>query len=84
MINLKRGSIVKAAAGKEKGNFFVVLEFNKDYVIISDGRYRPIEKAKKKNVKHIFPTSTVLDESCLETNRKIRNAINAFSKVGGC
>lgn len=78
MSEVKRGSIVKVAAGKEKGKFFVVLELNQNYVIISDGRHRPIEKTKKKNIKHVFATNTVLSEAFLETNKKIRNAINVF------
>lgn len=84
MPSLERGSIVKATAGKEKGSFFVVLELKKKYVIISDGRHRPIEKAKKKNLKHIIATNTVLSEAFLETNRKIRKSLNVFSELGGC
>ena len=73
-----RGLVVRVSAGKEKGNFFVILELRQNYAIISDGRHRPIEKAKKKNLKHLFVTNKVLSEDSMSANKKIRKALKIF------
>ncbi|MDR3179251.1 MAG: KOW domain-containing RNA-binding protein [Oscillospiraceae bacterium] len=79
-MNIKKGLVVKAAAGKEKGNFFVVLNINGSYINICDGKYRPLEKTKRKNIKHLFLTTTILDENSIKTNKNIRKALKNFNE----
>lgn len=73
-----RGSIVKNKAGHQKDKFFVLLKIENGYAFISDGNYRPISKPKKKNLKHLSLTKTVLPEFKLHTNMQIRRALKAF------
>ncbi|MBU3111691.1 RNA-binding protein [Clostridium lacusfryxellense] len=54
-------------------NFIVVGILNEEYVFISDGELRRIEKPKKKKVKHLNFTSTVAEE--------IRNKILSKNEV---
>ena len=64
----------------QQGDFFVVLKEENDYVFLCDGKRRMLEKTKKKKLKHIFATRTVLNEEDLQTNRKIRKALREFRK----
>ena len=76
---MQRGAVVIAAAGKEKGGFYVVTEVIDDrYVLIADGRRRPIEKPKKKNFAHLRRTNTVIDE--ISTNRQLRKALGSMTQ----
>lgn len=76
---MQRGTVVIAAAGKEKGGYYVVTEVIDDrYVRIADGRRRPIEKPKKKNLAHLRRTNTVIDE--ISTNRQLRKALSSMTQ----
>lgn len=74
----KRGTIVCSKAGRDKGYFLAVVETDGDVVYVCDGKERPIERPKKKNVKHIFLTDRVLADDQLKTNRSIRHALSDF------
>lgn len=78
-MEIVKGSVVFCKAGKEKGLFFAVLEADGGFVNICNGRERPLEKAKKKNRRHIAPTLTVLPECSLKSNRELRRALSAFN-----
>ena len=74
---MERGTVVIASAGKEKGGYFVVTEvLDQRYVLIADGKRRPIEKPKKKNINHLKRTNSVIDE--IETNRQLRIILNSY------
>jgi len=73
-----RGLVVRSAAGRDKGGFFAVLEADALSVTICDGKRRSLEHPKRKNVKHLFKTNTMLPEQSLQTNREIRRALAAF------
>ena len=45
---------------------------------VCDGKARPLERPKKKNVKHLSFTNTVLDENSYQTNKSLRRALRAF------
>ena len=74
---LQRGSVVTAAAGKEKGRLLAVLEANADGLLLADGRKRRIERPKRKNPRHVAETGEILDETAMATNRELRRALTA-------
>lgn len=76
-MEIKRGSLVMATAGREKGFCYVAAEVSGGFVYIADGRKRKIEKPKRKNIKHISPVGVVVQEQEL-TNKKIRQLINEY------
>lgn len=78
MVKPERGAIVCSKSGRDKGYFLVVVENALNTVLVCDGKERPIERPKKKNVKHIFLTDRVLADDQLHTNRSIRHALNDF------
>ena len=74
----KRGTIVCSKAGRDKGYFMAVVGVALDTVFVCDGKERPVERPKKKNVKHIFLTDYLLADDQLKTNRSIRHALSDF------
>ena len=73
--NIKVGSVVLSTAGHDSGNYFVVVELDCEFVKICDVKNRPIEKPKRKKIKHLKDTYLVLDEIAdkLVTNKVIHN-----------
>lgn len=52
-MDIEIGSIVYSKAGRDKGNFFVVIAIDGEYAFICDGDLRKTEKPKKKKLKHL-------------------------------
>lgn len=72
-----KGSIVKSLSGHDSGLVFMVMEEESEgYVIIANGRQRPVEKPKRKNVKHV----TLLDitEFGNPTNKQLKRILSAY------
>ncbi len=78
-MSVSQGSIVRARAGRDKDNFFVVLEVSDGYALIADGKRRKVENPKRKKLIHLSETKTTLTET-MDTNRKIRKALSDFSE----
>ena len=74
--NIKVGSVVLSTAGHDSGNYFVVVELeNAEFVKICDGKNRPLEKPKRKKIKHIKDTYLVLEDIAdkIISNKVIHN-----------
>ena len=76
-MEITKGSVVIAKAGRDKGKAFAVIDVLSDReVLIADGKRRPIERPKRKNVIHLQRTHTTVD--CITTNRQLRNILKEF------
>lgn len=54
MAVLEPGQLVRSRAGRDRGKHYVVLKVLDDrYVLLVDGKKRPLENPKKKNVVHL-------------------------------
>ena len=74
---MERGTVVIASAGRDKGGLYAVTQVLDDrYVLIADGKRRPIEKPKKKNLAHLKRTNQVITE--ITTNRQLRITLRDF------
>lgn len=52
--NLSVGQLVKASCGRDEGKlFFIVRIVDEEYVMISDGKSRKLDKPKLKKIKHL-------------------------------
>ncbi len=52
--DLNVGQVVISKSGRDKGRFFFIVDIiNEEYVLIADGDYRKLDKAKLKKVKHL-------------------------------
>ena len=79
-MELKKGVVVYILAGHDKGTFQVVMDFDDKFALVCDGKYRKLEKPKKKNLIHIKITNSVLDDDDIKSNRAIRLALRSFGK----
>jgi len=75
------GQVVLSKAGKDSGSFYAVIREEEGFVYLADGRLRKAENPKKKSIKHIAPTKTVLGPEDLETNSKLRAALSKFNET---
>ena len=74
----KRGQVVRALAGREKGGFYAILRLDPPWAELADGKHRPLDRPKRKKLMHMAPSAAVLPEEALATNRKLRAALREF------
>lgn len=73
-MELKTGSVAESIRGHDEG-FFVVVRLDGTFAYLANGKQRPLEKPKKKNLKHLRATGAVLDLSRIQTNRQLKTAL---------
>lgn len=76
-MELTLGQLVYSKAGRDMGRKFVIVGFEgENYVYISDGDLRKVEKPKKKKIKHLDITETVIEHLSekLKNKAKVTNA----------
>lgn len=88
------GMLAESKSGHDKGQIYVIIKEDKEYVYLSDGRLKPLDKLKKKNKKHIQiilkSVSSILGSEKLTAenieqgkeinNEAIKRAIKLFRK----
>lgn len=82
-MQLQRGSVVRSISGRDKNTFHTVVELGQDEVFVADGKTRKLAKPKRKNIKHVASTNTVLDLSEITTDKKLRAALWPFNYGSG-
>ncbi len=84
--NFELGQIVESIAGRDKNDYYVVIGIGPmPYLYLADGVKKKVEKAKKKNIKHIRPLPYLVEDIKIKcragmriTNFEIANALNDF------
>ena len=79
-MKLLKGSVVKAEAGRDSGGYFVIVEADEKYCLIADGRSRKLASPKRKNIKHIRVTDSMIDLNDI-TDKKLRNVLKQFGSA---
>ncbi len=81
-MEIKVGSIVRSKAGRDKGDFFIVLAMDGNYVYMANGELRKVDQPKKKKLKHLQGTEEVsefivnkLAQGGRVTNSEVRKAL---------
>lgn len=74
-MEIKKGTVVISKAGHDKGDLLYAVRTQSDMIWVSDGRQRPLSRPKKKNPKHLIPTSLSLSEEETQTDRGLRKAL---------
>ena len=77
-MKIEKGRVVKAAAGRDKGSYFVITEMEENYVFIADGKRRKLSLPKRKNLKHLRFTDNVLELNDM-TDKKLRNVLSRYA-----
>ncbi|MBT9258983.1 MAG: KOW domain-containing RNA-binding protein [Clostridiales bacterium] len=53
-MDIEPGSIVRSRQGRDAGTFYVTLaRLDERYLLLTDGRKRPVRRPKKKNIRHV-------------------------------
>ena len=79
-MKLLKGSVVMAEAGRDKGSYFAVVDADEKYCFIADGKSRKLASPKRKNIKHIRITDSMIDLNDI-TDKKLRNILKQFSEA---
>ncbi len=82
---MRPGQIVKSKAGRDKGQFLVVVEILCDRTKVADGRKRKLASPKLKNPMHLEPTNAAVELDGL-TDRQLRKELSVYrekSQEGG-
>ena len=73
-MELHAGEIVYSKAGRDKGNYFVVMETEGElFAYLCDGKLRKVDRPKKKKLKHLAKTG--------ETATEIQNKLAGGGRV---
>ena len=69
---IETGRIVLSKAGRDAGRLFAVIKvLDEDFVLVSDGKLRTLDRPKKKRKKHLKPTLAIVEP--LEKGEPIRD-----------
>lgn len=74
-MEIEVGRVVRSIAGHDSNDIFAVVGFDADYIFISDGKERRVEKPKRKNPKHIELTSYMLSPEEMAANGRLKKAL---------
>ncbi len=86
MVDLKPGQLVRSLAGRDKGKHYLVLEeIGHKHVLLVDGRSRPIERPKKKNMVHLQHYERGLESGYLNqlTDNQVISYLNELVPENG-
>ena len=76
-MNAAIGQVVYSIAGRDTGKVFVITQvIDINYVLVSDGDLRRVEKPKKKKIRHLKFSSIIVDSIAQKINcgMKLTNA----------
>ena len=81
-MNIEKGNVVRAIAGKEKGDVFVVLAVDEKFCFLVDGKRLKLSKPKKKSLKHVQKASKIEfeTEKLKSGQEKVNAEIRKFLK----
>ena len=84
-MTISAGDVVRSAAGHDRGEYFLVLREEGDFLWLVDGKGRKLETPKKKRRKHVVsagvwthPVTGRLREGGPVLDSEIRRALAAF------
>lgn len=81
---LERGRVVKSLAGRDSNRLLAVMQADEKSVLVCDGKERPIDRPKSKNIRHVEATDIVLDDEVLKTNRSLKKALKQAETEINC
>ena len=72
-MDIGKSDMIVSLAGRDKGQFFFVVDTDGDYVLIADGKGRKLETPKRKKRKHI--------QKVLQADTRVAEKIRNGDKV---
>jgi ribosomal protein L14E/L6E/L27E len=83
MTAMQKFTVVISLAGRDKNGRFAVLDKEDEFLILSDGRKRPLERPKRKNLRHVAKTNWVLSPENAATNKALRKSLAEIDAMIG-
>ncbi|MDD7184867.1 MAG: KOW domain-containing RNA-binding protein [Oscillospiraceae bacterium] len=77
-MNVSKGLIVMATAGRDCGGLFVITGNENQYCLIADGKSRKLSSPKRKNPKHLKFTEKCVDLNNM-TDKKLKKILSEYS-----
>ncbi|HEY5555810.1 KOW domain-containing RNA-binding protein [Acetobacterium sp.] len=85
------GQVVRSNAGRDKGQFMVVVEVvDENFTLVCNGKLRKVNNPKKKKIKHLAKTNHIvieIQEKILNgkkiTNAEIRKILESYRTPEG-
>ena len=88
-MDIAKGDLVLATAGREKGKTFFVVDIRDEYLLLADGKSRRLEAPKRKKRKHVQRAAAGAGElaakirsSEIITNSELRKALAVYGENG--
>ena len=87
-MDIAKSDVVRSAAGRDKGDLFLVLGTQGDFLLLADGRKRRLECPKRKKRKHVefVPASQSAAAEKIRcgdiTNRELRRTLAPLRERG--
>jgi len=76
---MEKGAVVKSLAGRDKGKLLAVMQSDENRVLVCDGKERPVDRPKSKNIRHVETVNASVSEAEMATNRALKKAIARLS-----
>ena len=91
MNDFKVGQVVRSTAGRDKGQFMVVVAVvDENFTLVCNGKLRKVSNPKKKRIKHLAKTNHIvieIHEKILNgnkiTNAEIRKILESYHAPDG-
>ena len=80
-MDLVKGMVVISRAGRDKGRLLAVVGTEGEFVLVADGKERPLTRPKKKNPKHLARTN-MRTETDGVSDKALRCALRELSAKG--
>ncbi len=77
------GRIVQSSSGRDKGTYLFCIDRNESFLLVCDGRRRPLERPKRKNPRHLIITDDRLPVEDVQTNRALRRSLRHYAQTHG-
>lgn len=73
-----KGRLVRSKAGRDKTRTLAVLAVEGQMLLLADGNLRTVAQPKRKKMRHVAPTATVLGNQFLQSDQLLSEAIAAY------
>ena len=78
---MKKGTVVKSLAGRDKGRLLAVMQSDESSVLVCDGKERPIDRPKSKNIRHVECVGLSVTEDDMRSDKALKKALRQFAEL---
>lgn len=78
------GDLVCSAAGRDKDSFYIIVKMEGDFLYLADGKYKLVDKPKKKRKKHsVLVKRNRMEDVCtdLQIKRMLKQYVKKIAKI---